>query len=289
VLLPVYIGLIFGIPFLCVRALLDLAERHGASWLGALLVPPVFVLTYVVVAACLARPTVRAIVPGKMIRDLGHFVYGPRRLYGVCWTSLYYFPVLYHAILAIPVLRRMVWRLFGYRGSLDFTIYPDTWVRDLPLLDIGAGAYIANRATLGSNICLKSGDIVINHIRVGARAVIGHLAVLGLGDHIGDDAEIGVGTTLGVNVRVGDRTTIGAIVGINHGAQIGNDCEVESMAYVGKKAVIHDGLRIRYASVVPDRAVITNQEMADQCVVSGGVLAAARIREQMQPAAMLNN
>ena len=35
---------------------------------------------------------------------------------------------------------RDVFRIFGYRGSMDFTIYPDTWIRDLPLLDFGEGA-----------------------------------------------------------------------------------------------------------------------------------------------------
>jgi hypothetical protein len=48
-------------------------------------------------------------------------------------------------------------RLFGYRGSMKFTVYPDTWIRDLPLLMFGEGAYVSNRATLRTNIVLSNG------------------------------------------------------------------------------------------------------------------------------------
>jgi hypothetical protein len=69
-------------------------------------------------------------------------------MYGLCWTSLYYCKPVYHFCLCVPWLKALVFRLFGYRGDLNFTVYPDTWIRDLPLLDFGKGAYISNRATL---------------------------------------------------------------------------------------------------------------------------------------------
>ena len=62
-------------------------------------------------------------------------------------------------------------RLFGYKGSLDVTIYPDAWLRDLPLLDLSPGAYVANRATMGTNMVRPDGTILVDRITVGAGAV----------------------------------------------------------------------------------------------------------------------
>ena len=240
------------------------APSHVTRSLAALASPGIFVLALVVIAGCLSRFTKGAVVTGKFPRDLGHVVYGPRRLYGICWTSLYYCAAAYHAILAIPTLRRLTFRLFGYVGDLNFTCYPDTWIRDLPLLDIGAGAYLGNRATLGSNICLRTGDIVIGRIRIGSRAMIGHMAVIGLGDQIGDDAEIGVTTTLGVNVIVGARSKIGARCGLDHGAIVGADCVVESACVLGKKAIVADGVTVRFGSIIPATTIIRTQLDADR-------------------------
>lgn len=280
ILVPVYLTVIAGTPVLAVAA--GLRASSGSVWWPLIVgVTPIFaVVLYVVLCGCLSIPFQVAITPGRFPRDLGNRVYGPRRLYGLCWTAVYYCPPAYHAVLAIPILKRLTLRLFGYRGALDAVFYPDTWIRDLPLLDIGPGAYIANRATLGSNICLASGDILVNRISVGSHAMVGHLAILGLGDEIGPGAEIGVGTTLGMNVKVGADAVVGAIVGINHGATIGSRCRIDSMVYIGKKSVIADGLHISYGSVVPDRAIIRTQEDADRCRPgAGGIVAASRSLE----------
>jgi hypothetical protein len=50
----------------------------------------------------------------------------------------------------------LAFRLLGHRGSLDFKVDPDTWIRDLPLRDLGPGAYVSNRATLGTNMVLSN-------------------------------------------------------------------------------------------------------------------------------------
>ena len=47
---------------------------------------------------------------------------------------------IYFVALSHPVAQAaLTFRLFGYRGQMDFTVYPDTWIRDLPLLDFGQG------------------------------------------------------------------------------------------------------------------------------------------------------
>ena len=259
-LVPVYLVLIVGLPF---AAALYPAMRAGSAparlaLLG--LAPAVYALGYLLVAGALARLTIWAIVPGRFPRDLGHRVYGPRRLYGLCWTAIYYCGPLYHAVLAIPTLKRLVLRTFGYQGALDFIVYPDTWIRDLPLLHVESGAYLSNKATIGTNICLRNGDIVVGHIRVRGGALVGHLAMLGPGCDVGEGAEIGVGAALGMNVILGRGTKIGSCSRVNHGAVIGAGCDVGAVSYVGSKAVIADGVLIPPGSVIPARAVVQSAE-----------------------------
>ena len=231
--------------FLAIRVLsFELAVASGVGC---------YLLSFPLIAGMLSLPFRHAVIEGRFPRDLGHRVYGPRRLYAACWTTLYYHPVVHHVVLALPWLKTITFRLFGYKGNTNFTVYPDTWIRDLPLLDVGEGAYLANRATIGTNICLRSGDVMVGRVQIGARSMIGHLAVLGPDNHIGSDSEVGVGTTFGMRVSIGDRTRVGAIAGVNHGASIGCDCVVDSMSYVGLKATLADGTTVRSNGSAPDR------------------------------------
>ena len=259
-LVPAYLILIFGLPLLALGLVMRAASSAVA--LAAVLVagPALYALGVLAVAAMLSRFTRGAIIAGRFPRDLGHPVYGPRRLYALCWTAVFYCGPLYHAVLAIPWLRRATFRAFGYRGALGFTTYPDTWLRDLPLLRIAEGAYLANKATIGTNVCLRSGDIVVGPVDIGAGALVGHLAVIGPGCVLGPEAEIGVGATLGMEVRVGRGARIGPCAGVNHGAVIGDGAEIGAASTVGVRAVIDPGVRIPSQFAVPDRAHVRSAD-----------------------------
>lgn len=60
-----------------------------------------------------ARLGLKAVIPGKFPRSLDHAVYSLRWLYGTMWTAIYYFK---------------------------------------PLLDFKAGPYLANKATISTNM-----------------------------------------------------------------------------------------------------------------------------------------
>lgn len=258
-LVPVYVVVIAGAP-VALALYPVLAAPEPWQKLALLTVAPaVFGLAYVLVAGALSRFTMRAVVAGTFPRDLGHRVYGPRRLYGLCWTAVYYCGPVYHAVLAVPALKRLVYRLFGYRGSLRFTVYPDTWVRDLPLLDVADDAYLSNKATIGTNICRRDGEIVVGTVRLGRRAMVGHLAMLAPGCVIEDDVEIGVGAAIGINVRIGEQSRVGPTAVVDHGALIGARCLIGTGSYIGKKAVIEAGVTIPSVFAVPERAVVRSQ------------------------------
>lgn len=253
---PVYLALITGLPL--VLAGLPVLMVSGMPGKAAcLLIAPIsFVVSYATIAGVLSRLTRYALIAGKFPRDLGHPVYGPRRLHALCWTSVYYCTPVYHAVLAIPALKRLTFRLFGYRGSLDVTLYPDTWIRDLPVLEIGKGVYLSNRCTIGTNMCLTSGDVIVAPVRIGDSAMVGHLTMLAPGVELGEGVEVGVGVGVGLRVTVGAKSRIGPCSVIHHGAKIGSRCDIGSSSHIGTKAVIGDGVTIPHGFLVPARAVI---------------------------------
>jgi carbonic anhydrase/acetyltransferase-like protein (isoleucine patch superfamily) len=268
-LLPVYLGLICGVSAGAASAPVILAHRLFARLLGAVAAPAVFVVVYVFTAGGLARLTLGSIVAGKFARDLGHFIYGPRRLYAICWTAIYYCPPVYHAVLAVPALKHLTFRLFGYRGSTEFTTYPDTWLRDLPLLDIGEGAYLSNRATVSPNMCLQNGKILIAPVTIGAGAVVGHGTLVAPGVTIGKRTEIGVGGAIGIGVKIGDRVRVGHVVQFDHGAVIGSGCDIGSRAYIGRNTVIREDLVVPPGAVIPAKLDLRTQEEVAAVLAAG--------------------
>jgi UDP-3-O-[3-hydroxymyristoyl] glucosamine N-acyltransferase len=146
---------------------------------------------------------------------------------------------------------------------LDFQTYPDTWLRDLPLLEIGKGAYLSNKATISPNMCLRNGKIIVQPVRIGAGTMIGHSTMIAPGVTIGDESEIGVGCAVGLNVKVGCRTVIDHTVSLDHGSVIGNRCVIGSRVYIGRSVVVKDGMRIPAGAVVKARTAVATQDQAD--------------------------
>lgn len=258
-LVPVYLGLIVGVPLALAISLIVAAQSFGWLVAAILVATPIYCAAYVIVAGLLSRITLPSIVAGKYPRDVRHEIYGPRRLYALCWTAIYYCAPIYHAVLAVPLLKRAVFRLFGYRGSLNFQTYPDTWIRDLPLLSIGEGAYLSNKATISPNMCLRNGKIIVLPVTIGAGTMVGHLTMIAPGVEIGADSEIGVGAAVGVNARIGSRTLVDHEVVIDHDVVIGDRCVVGTRAYIGRKAVVGNGVRVPPGAVVPARCVLATQ------------------------------
>ena len=267
-LLPaLIISLIWGLASVAAAlpfALVAGEESVGWTLVGAGLAPFLFVITFVTVAGLLSLPAQKAIIAGKFPREPMHKVYFLRRVYGACWTQVYYFKPIFAVCLAIPLLRTYLFRLFGYRGaSMAFTTYPDTWIRDLPVLSIGEGAYLANRATIGTNICLNNGKILVDKVTIGKKALVGHLAMLAPGTAVHDGAEVGVGVAIGIRCVLREGAAVKPSTTINHGGVIGAQADVGTNAYVGMKAVVGPGVKVPAGTHVPAGAVIQSQKDMD--------------------------
>jgi UDP-3-O-[3-hydroxymyristoyl] glucosamine N-acyltransferase len=210
--------------------------------------------------------TRHGVVEGRFKRNVNSMSYLKRRLYGICWTQVYYFKAAYNVWTIIKPLQKLLFKLFGYIGNTDFTIYSDTWIRDLPLITIGKGSYISNRVTIGTNICLKNNYIIVGKVKIGENVIIGHLSKLALGSEIGDNVEIGVEAILGMKVIIGNNVNVGPSAQINHGVILKKNCKIGSGAYLGKKCIIGEGIIIRDCSHVPDKVFVRTQEEADMFI-----------------------
>jgi carbonic anhydrase/acetyltransferase-like protein (isoleucine patch superfamily) len=267
-LTPLFVYLFFSLPV----AIAAIPFFFLSSWVAKLawlsFCPAVFGFTYVTVCGLLSRPFQKAIITGKFPRKTNHEVYGPRRLYGLCWGGIFYFYPLYYAFLSVPFLKKYLFWLFGYRGTTNFIVYADTWIRDLPLLKLSHGAYLSNKATLGTNMCFRSGFILVDNVTVAESALIGHLAMIAPGVSVGASAEVGVGAAIGIRARIQDGAKIAGHCSINHGADIGKGCDIGPATYIGVRAVLRDSLRIPAGTNIPNGAILNTQEDVDGYISS---------------------
>src|ERR1035438_4249910 len=89
-----FLIVIFGLPLLLPCACLDLAKGSLWIWPALLATPLLYTIGFVLTAGLLSLPFQSGIVAGRFPRDLRHPVCRKRRLYGLCWTSVYYFKPL---------------------------------------------------------------------------------------------------------------------------------------------------------------------------------------------------
>lgn len=255
-----YLALIYGAPAWLWVAVYE--GLRGQAWrlAWAFAGPVVYGAGFLLVAGYLSLFHQKGIVVGRFPRDTGHPIYFHRRLYGLCWTALFYCKPVYALCLAAPWLKWLTFRLFGYRGGMKFTVYPDTWIRDLPLLRFGEGVYISNRVTLGSNIALSNGDIMVDRIEMGDGALVGHLCVLGPGFRMGRGAELGVASEVGIGCSIGDGARVQPTCGLEHGVVVKARAVVGTRSYLGSKAMIGEGIHLAPATLLPRRAAIRSQD-----------------------------
>jgi acetyltransferase-like isoleucine patch superfamily enzyme len=261
-----YLTLIFGLPT-CGSLLLLRSSGRLQFW-AALVVPLVWVFGFLIVAGLLSLLHQFAVVPGKFRRDVNDRMYFHRRLYGLCWTAVYYHKPAYYLCLSVPFLKWATFRLFGYRGSMNFTVYPDTWIRDLPLLDFEDGVYVSNRATLATNIVLSNGFLLVDRITFKRNALIGHLSMTGPGVVADEGVELGVGAAIGIRTKLGSRAFIGPCAAIEHGVRVGSGVEIGPNSYVGTRAVLGDGLKLPGGSVVATRAKLHKDSPSEETAPS---------------------
>jgi acetyltransferase-like isoleucine patch superfamily enzyme len=260
--LPILLLAMHAIPIAVAVWLCRSATPYIGAAAGIVLGVASYFVGFPLLAGALSIPFRHGVVEGRFPRDLGHHVYGPRRLYAACWTTVYYHPAVYHVVLALPWLKTATLRLFGYKGSTNFTVYPDTWIRDLPLLSIGEGAYLSNKATVSPNLCLRDGDILVRPVSIGEDSLVGHATLIAPGVQIAKDAEIGVACSLSVGVIVGSQVRIGHCCQIDRGVRIGAKARIAEACSIGANAQLAPRTRTSFGLTIASKAFITSTTVA---------------------------
>lgn len=265
-LIPLYLMIIVIAPGTIALSPLLIAGTGVMRIAAGMFAPVLWAAAYVLVAGLLSLPHQHAIRPGKFPRRLDHPGYRHRRLYGLCWTAVYYCTPVYFVFLSIPLLKTVLFRLFGYRGDMGFTLYPDTWIRDLPLLDFGRGAYISNRATIATNVVFRNGVLLVDRVSIGSGALIGHLALLAPGVSVGAGAEVGVSSALSLGVVLEPGARVGARCSIDNGVTVGESAQIGNSVYLGPKTVVQPSAVVRSGSAIPGRSIVM---AGDPCGAGG--------------------
>ena len=191
--------------------------------------------------------------------------YQDRLIYTKAFRKFIYNPAILNEILSCPTLKQTFFRTFGYQGALDFTIYPNCWLRDLPLLDIGSKTYLADGILLGTNqVSIDQKILKVGTIKIGERCVFDQDCKLGYNSKIGNDCIIGIQTSIGLRCRMGNNVKLGEATTIRHGVTIGNDVTIGSETQIGNFCIIEDGVELPEFSRIPSFSLVTKEGIFDR-------------------------
>ncbi len=149
-------------------------------------------------------------------------------------------------------VRIWFFRVFGYRGDCEFTLMPEVWMRDLPLLVIGRGAHLGYGMVLGTGqVTLDGAGVGLAPIAIGERSFCNQHAVVEGGAVIGADAAIGIRALVGPSAHVSDRAQIGDFARIGREAVVGAGARIGHGARIGQGAVIDPGVEVGDGARIP--------------------------------------
>lgn len=206
------------------------------------------------------QKSVSNIKAGKFVRDTHNPDYNDRIIYTKELRNFLYNPAVLNVVFGEQELKEKFFRAFGYKGSVNFTIYPKCWLRDLPLLDIGENVYLGDNILLGTNqVTPDQKDLVVGTIKIGDNCIFNQGCTVGGKSSIGNDCIIGFETAMGFGNTIGDNTQLGERVTIGHCNKIGSNVTVGYMAKIGRFCIIEDGVEIGEMAEIPSYSLVTKE------------------------------
>jgi acetyltransferase-like isoleucine patch superfamily enzyme len=217
------------------------------------------ILTFLDVLEDKLVPLYQYIKEGTIVRDLNDEVYRGRVEYTKELRRIVYNPGLFNEILLNPELKEKFFRAFGYKGNLEFTLYPNSWIRDLALenYDIGEDVYMADGIVLGTNsvtVCQKK--LKVGPICIGDRTIFDQGCKIGLKTKIGKDCTFSVNCSIGLVCKIGNNVKVSPASTIMHFTRIEDNVIIGGNCFIGEKAVIKEGANIGANTVIPPRSIV---------------------------------
>jgi len=137
------------------------------------------------------------------------------------------------------------------KAIVYYTMEPwSTWLYDPdPFYVLENGALVSTRATIGEDVEIGFGTMVMYEAKIGDRVKLGAMV------HIGD------------SVTIGDRTVVGDRTMIDHGATLGASCKIGSAVFIGSLNDLPDG------TVLTDQTIIMHETLeGDESFLTGAEL-----------------
>ncbi len=201
---------------------------------------------------------VKNIKPGSFERTKNSPDYQSRVIYTKELRNFVYSPATLNIIFTDPIIKSLFFKTFGYNGQADFTLYPNCWLRDLPLLNFGKDVYLGDGILLGTNqIDSDQNSIRVGKIAIGDRTIFDQKCAIGLNTSIGKDCIIGYHVSIGLKCTIGDDTKVEALTVIGHGTTIGKNVHIQIHSKIGNFVLIEDGLTVPEFSCIPTFSRVT--------------------------------
>lgn len=201
---------------------------------------------------------VKNIQPGSYPRDATNPGYKDRLAYTQELRKFVYNPAILNLVFSDVKLKKLFFRTFGYQGQLDFTIYPDCWLRDLPLIDIGEGVYLGDGIVLGTNqVSVDQKMVTVGSIKIGRNSIFDQRCAIGYGTTISTDCVVGFQVAIGLRCTIGQQVKIGGYSGIEHRVQIGDQVRIGSSSKIGSFVIIDDQVQLPEFSLIPSYSHVT--------------------------------
>lgn len=189
---------------------------------------------------------------GSFKRDIESKDYSDRLIYTKAFRKFIYNPAILNEIFSCAELKEAFFRIFGYKGALDFTIYPNCWLRDLPVLDIGSNTYLADGILLGTNqVSVDQKILKVGTVKIVERCVFDQDCKIGYNSKCGNDCIIGIQTSIGLRCRMRDNVKLGEATTIRHVVTIGENVIIGSESQIGNFSLIEQGVELPEFNRVP--------------------------------------
>jgi len=201
---------------------------------------------------------VESIRPGRVRRDVQDPEYRLRSRYTASLRRFMYNPALLEVVFAEAELKTLFFRTFGYKGQTEFTVYPNAWLRDLPLLDLGQRCYLGDGIILGTNqVAVDQQYLVVDRISIGATTVFDQHCMVGYGSRVGSGCVIGARVMIGMKTRIGDAVLVRPASGVGHHCRLGNRVRIGHDVMVGAFSVVEDDVIVSDYSRIPEFSRVT--------------------------------
>ncbi|OJJ16060.1 hypothetical protein BKI52_35410 [marine bacterium AO1-C] len=204
------------------------------------------------------QEAVLSIKPGKLRRNPEKVVYQQRLIYTKALRDYVYNPAALNIIFSDVKLKLLFFRTFGYKGKTNFTIYPNAWLRDFPMLDIGENVYLGDGILLGTNqVSVNQKFLTVGTISIGANSVFDQRCSVGYNTTIGKNAQIRFSTAIGLKCTLGENVILGEFNVIGHASQIGNNVTLNTHCRIGNFVTIDDEVVLEEFSNIPTNSHVT--------------------------------